>query len=276
MKIYKFSKVISLPFVIVSLFFIVQVIRDSGYEHLVWIIVPVTFLVLIYLFQPQLDYWWLKRNPIELDDKISSMISKINPGYQQLSKEDKAEFGKRLVLFAEAKEFLAKGEEDVKVPYDVRMMLSQVAIKMTWNSHNYMLEKFERVVLYKHPFPSPRFPFLHTVETHAEDGVIILSIEHVEAGLFHPDNYYNIAGHAFAEAFVKSNPAIEYPQTYEKDWNEVNQLCGYGKKEILTTLGFKQIDLLIVLINLYFSKTSQFRVVFPEYAKTFEKIFSEN
>jgi hypothetical protein len=275
MKIYKLSKVVALPFMIAVLFFFIQVVRDTDYKHLVWIIVPIAALLLIYLFQPQIDYWWLERNPVELDDKLVKMICEINPQYATLSQEEKEEFARRLTLFAEAKEFIAKGSEDVTVPYDVRMMISQVAVKMMTNSKDYLLNKFERIILYKHPFPSPEFPFLHTVETHSEDGVIIMSLEHAQAGLFFPDNYYNLVGHAFAEVFIKSYPKLDYPNVKEEDWNKVAQICDYGKEEILKTTGLKTVDIMVVLINLFHAKRNRFSAVFPEYTETFNTIFSK-
>lgn len=270
MKIYKFSKVLALPFALVVMFFVIQVLRDSDYKYLAWILVPVSILMLIYLFQPQIDYWWLKRHPIEIDEKMKLLLGSINKRFREMDEAQQNEFWQSVVLFAEAKEFIAKGVEDNEVPYDIKMILSQVAIEMFGEKATEKLDQFERVVIYKHPFPTPAHPYLHTVETHAEDGVIILALEHARAGLFHPENYYNIAGHAFAQAFIAANPGLSYPEVNESDWQTIEKAFGYGKEAILSTLGLKQVDLLVVLINFYALRNKIFRKFFQEYNHKFD------
>lgn len=244
------------------------------YEHFGWAIVPIAFLVLIYLFQPQLDYWWMSKNPIELDDKEVKLLNQHNPIYKNLNPEDRAKFNKRIVLYLNGKEFIAKGmEQDFDLPHDVKNMISQIPITMTMNKEEFLFKDLDRIIVYKHAFPTPTHKFLHTVETHIEDGMMIFALDHAEAAFFNPDQYYNVAWHAYSEAYMKTFPGEEYPDIVEQDWKTAEKVLGFSKEAILKTLGFKSIDLMPVLMTCYFVKNKKLKDIHPELHAAFDVIF---
>lgn len=244
---------------------------------MVLIIIPVAILILIYLFSPQINYWWLKRNPVQLDDSIIKMLKATNPLYNTLDEKNKEDFHNKLMLHVEGREFLGKGmeEDNRSVPYDIKHMICQVPVTMAKNRKDRPFKNFERVVLYKHPFPSPRFKFLHTAETEVEDGVIILSLEHVERALFKKDAFYNVAWYAYAEAFIKARPSESYPDIPNDIWHRIDEISPLDQKQITATLGYKSIDPLPVLISLYFNYRERFRKVLPDMSTTFDRIFNQ-
>ena len=276
MRIYKLANIIAIPFFVVLLILGYLAYLDPISNYLAWVIAPLTCLILIYLFSPQINYWWLSKNPVELDKTVKDMLLRTNPVYGKLSLEEQTEFDNRLVLYTEAKEFIGKGfEEDNKdVPYDIRNLISQVPVTMTLNRADYQWKNYERIVFYKHPFPSPRFKFLHTAETEAEDGVVILSLEHVEKALFYKDDYYDVAWHAFAEAFIKDHPKEAYPNLPADIWDSINRISPLNKEQIHATLGYKIVDALPVLINLYFNYRTTFKKELPELAAYFQSLFN--
>lgn len=277
MRIYKFANVLALPFLLILLALGFIVYQGGDSILLAWSIIPLSIVMLIYLFSPNLNYWWISRNPIELEPNIKNMLSKTNPVYPHMGEEAKRDFDNKLTLHVEAREFIGKGmEEDNRdVPIDVRHMIAQVPVSMTLGRKDRPFKNFERVVLYKHPFPSPRFKFLHTAETEVEDGVIILSFEHVERALMNKDAYYNVAWHAYAEAFVKARPKENYPDIPSDIWRQIEQISPLNEKQITATLGYKAIDALPVLINLYFNYPSRFSEVLPEINIALESIFKQ-
>ena len=204
------------------------------------------------------------------------MLHKTNPMYSSLSSQNKEEFDKRLTLFIHGKEFIGKGmEEDNKdVPFDIKHMLAQIPITMTLGRKEFLLKDFDRVVLYKHPFPTPLNKFLHTVETHAEDGVVILSLEHVEKAMFQKGHHYDVAWHGFAEAFINSYPKENYPTLPDDIWDKIEQISPQTKPQILGTLGFETIDVMPVLINLYFNYNEKFSATLPSIKRDFDSIFN--
>ena len=278
MRIYKFANVLAIPFVIILLILGFLLFRGADSILLAWAIIPLSVIILIYLFSPNINYWWLKRNPVELDPAIKKMLMTTNPIYPYFSEEEKTDFENRLSLHVEAREFFGKGmeEDNRNVPFDVKHMLSQIPVTMSYKRSDRPFKVFERIVIYKHPFPSPRFKFLHTAETEVEDGVIIISLEHVERALFHKDKYYNVAWHAYAEAFIKAQPKENYPDLPNDIWASIEKISPLNQKQITATLGYKTIDPLPVLINLYYNYPEKFREVLPNIQSALNSIFNRN
>ena len=275
MKIHKFSIILAIPFFILLVIIGYFVYLDPRGSSLLWALLPLTPLMLIYLFSPQIDYWWLERNPVELDAPIKSMLNRTNPRYQSLNNDQRQLFDNRLTLFSSGREFIGKGGEsdNIDVPYDIKMMISQIPVTMTLGRQHVGFKNWERVVLYKHPFPTPMNKFLHTMETHAEDGVVILSLEHVEAALMQKGYHYDVAWHAYAEAFIKDNPKENYPDLPTNIWESIVKISPQSREQILATLGFKAIDPMPVLINMYFNYKDKFAKELPEIKRDFDKIF---
>lgn len=275
MKIYKFSRVLAIIPGVIFGWFMYKMFTDVYFDYVQWAILPAALLILTYLFQPQIDYWWFSRNPIELDTEIKSLLQKTNPNYNQLGPEEKREFEKRLFLYVEGRDFMSKGyERDVDVVYDVKNMLAQIPVTMTINQKDFLIKAFERIVVYKHAFPSPQYQFLHTLETHLEDGVVLLSLEHLEAAFFNPKEFYNIGYHAYAEAYVKSNPNKEYPSVNEDMWSSIEQISGFTKERILATVGFNSVDMIYVLITLYFTHRAALKSELPNIFSSLTNVFS--
>ena len=99
MKIYKFSRILSILPAIVLGWFFYKMFIDPNFPYIAWAILPAATLALLYLFQPQIDYWWLDKNPIELDPEITLLLEKTNPIYNRLNEEDRAKFHKRIYLY---------------------------------------------------------------------------------------------------------------------------------------------------------------------------------
>jgi len=264
MKIYKLSNVLTIPFAALLLYFASYFFDDSKDLIAAWAIVPLSTLILIYLFQPQIDYWWLSKRPFAVDENVLKLVSKTNENYNKLNEGEKAEFEKRLILYVNGRSFLAKGmENDTEVPYDIKYMIAQIPISLSLKERDFLIKAFDRVVLYKHAFPSPGYRFLHTVETHAEDGVILFSLEHAEAAFFNPTHFYNVAWHAFAEAYIKARPKIDFPIIENEDWQKVENISGFQQEQIINTVGYKEFDLLVTVIVCYFVNRERFVELWP-------------
>ena len=278
MRIYKLSKVVASPFILLVMGIGYLAFRHPTQNYMMWLLAPAVALILIYLFSPQIDYWWLSQKPVEMDPRITKLMNEVNPEYTTMSEGVKNEFNKRLTLFVEGKEFIAKGmeKENMDVPYDVKMMISQIPVMMTRGREKFTLKHFDRIIIYKHPFPTPLNKFLHTMETHGEDGVIIISLEHVQAAMMQPGHHYDVGYHAFAEAFISAYPKEAYPQLLDDIWAKIDQISPQDRNQILGTLGFPDIDPMPVLITLYFRHRSNFETVLPKTSRELSDIFRDD
>ena len=265
MKIYKFSNILALPFAALLLYFISFLLSDTHDLRASWAVIPLISLVLIYLFQPQIDYWWLNKRPVEIDENVLKLIAKTNENYRTLSEEWKDEFHKRLLLYVNARSFSAKGmEKDSDVPYDIKFMIAQIPVFLTLKEKDFLLKGIDRIILYKHAFPSPRYRFLHTAETHNEDGVVLFSLEHAEAAFFHPDQFYNVAWHAFAESYMILRGVNYFPETDDLVWTRIEEISGLDKDKIIKTIGYESFDPLVTVITCFFCYRNRFQELWPE------------
>lgn len=265
MRIYRFSNILSIPFAAVLLYFLSLLLKDTHDIRAAYAVVPLAFLVLIYLFQPQIDYWWLGKYPVEIDDDILKLISRVNPKYRSMNSSDKSEFHRRLLLYINGREFLAKGmEKDTGVPYDIKCLIAQIPVSMSFTEKDFLIKEYDRIILYKHAFPSPVYKFLHTYETHHEDGVIIFSLEHMEAAFFNKEHFYNVAWHAFAEAYIQSRKLSEKLSFTDDAWNSFQEISGFDKDKISATIGFPDPDPLTVGLVHYFVYPDKFRTTWSE------------
>lgn len=274
MKIYSLSRILAFPFVVIlaGLAYLEFVeYKDIGW----WLLPPLMAIVVLIILNGNIDYWYLKKNPIPLDDQIKKLLRLNNPFYNKLNSQDQQKFEDRVSLYVGAREWknVGAGAELREIPDDVKAMIAAQSIQLTFYDQDFLLGDFDRIYTYKHPFPSPQFKFLHTVETNEEDGMIIYSMEHALPGISSPDRFYNVVMHGYAEAYIKQNPHKEYPQVDDSMWPQIEIISGFSKEQILATLGFQEIELLPLLLNFHFTYPDKMANTLRDVSVAFEKLF---
>jgi len=273
MKIYSPSQIILslLAFGILYLGY-QNMFNDSGNHN--YILLLVVLGLAVYFMRAELDYKYHEKNPVELDPPVINFLEKRHKYYQSLNEENQKKFRDRLSLYIEARMFKGIASEQKSVPEDLKVLISCHAIQMTMAHDDILIGDFDRIILYQHPFGTPNKQFLHIVETELEDGVIILMTPYLLNAINHPDKYYNIAFHAYAEALIKQNPQWDLSGLDKIDWNHVEEVSGFKKDKLLLALGYDQIDLMPILITLYFSHTEKFQEILPEAKKILDGYFA--
>ena len=275
MKIRSLSSILYFPLFVATI-----VILYFGYGSndglLVWILLPVILTIAIYVGQGQIDYWWLKSNPAPLDERIENWLTKHSDYYTSLNESYKLEYRNRLSNYLFAREFMVVGnKEQREAPEDIKAIIASQAINLTFGDEDYLLDDYDRIFLYTHPFPSPRFKFLHTVETEHVDKTIILSMDHAVHGIVKPMQHYNIALHAFADAYTHAHPEKDYPPVHQLGWEAPEQILRMNKDHILKTCGFDHLDLLVVHIVAYFTDEIKYKELCPLETVSFERVFNQ-
>lgn len=274
MRIYSLSKVLAFPLAVIGGIILLTTFSGYSSKYSVYIFIPVALLVALYVFHGVIDYWWLERHPIPLDDRIKSWFEKNSPYYQKLNEKERIQFENRLSLYENGREFKSVGTSEHKeVPFDIKCIVSSQAIILTSGQSDFLLGDMDRIYFYKHPFPSPTHQFLHTAETHIEDGMILLCSEYALPGISHPDQFYNIAMHAYVEAYINIYPRHQYPTVNQHGWDVIEQISGHSKTKILQTLGFESVNPLIVHIVCYFDYNEQYKSLLPLEYKALSQIF---
>jgi len=263
LRIHSLSRILSLP-IALSILTVLYVSYELEYQNaMIWILFPLVIASAVVIFQGQIDFWWNERNPVPLDPPISDWLKKYDPYYTSLDPNQRQNYDNRLVMYMQGRAFVSVGREHHDVPNDIQAIIASNAVKMLISKKDYLLGDMDRIYLYKHPFPTPRHQFLHTVETDIEDGVFIFSLEHLVPGMINPKEHYNIAMHGFAEAFQRVFPKEDFTYLDQITWDQIEEVGYHSKDKILKTIGFNQTDITTVAINHFFTHPRRFNLMIP-------------
>ncbi len=274
MRIYSISKVIAIPIAVVLVVLLYFTFTYKYSDVAILLIIPIFLLTAIYVVHPQLDYWYLQKYPLQLDSSIIEWLQKYSRFYIGLNTEDQQKFRNRLCLYIEAREFTSIGVERHSVPDDIKAIIAHVPVQMSFYKDDYLIGDYDRIFIYKHPFPSPKMKFLHTIEVDNEDQVYIFSLEHFIPPMLNLKSMYNIGFHAFAEAYVHVNQKEDWPDMMNVSWSDLEKISGFTKEQVTQILGYEPNDLLFVVINYYFNFPDQFQKIFPEIENKLSSIFT--
>jgi len=266
------ARLISLPFLILTgVFAYLTLEKDESYSF--YIIFFVILLSIIYTFSPQINWWWYSRNPPEIDEQMRNLLIKNHSFYNDLSVSDKKRFRNRMALYMMAVEFMPKGWE--RLPEDIKGVIAANAVQMTLKQVDFLLPKFEQIVVYTTPFPSPQFPKqLHASEVFEEDGVLLFSAQQIMWAFLQPQQYYNLVLHEYIKVYQISYPNKKYPRLAEKDWEQLSDISGFSKERIEGIIGLPNIELSAVSGTLYFTHPENFKRVAPDLFRKWEQVFS--
>lgn len=259
------------PFVILAIVFL-YLAWEVDPHYSIWIVPPVIIAAIIYVFAPQINWWWYQTRPLPVDPMVKTLLNKHLPFYSNLSKEEKSQFDQRVELFQMANEFMPQGFETV--PKDVQGLIAANAIWLTFGREEFIFPKFENIIVYPHKFPSPQFPkFFHASEIYEPDGVIIFSLEQFMPSFVNLKQFYPIALHEFAKVFIISNPNENYPAFSENFWTQLPPISGLDREKIEQFIGLPDMKILPVAIVHFFTYAEKFAQFFPEESQMLQKIF---
>ena len=274
MRIHSITKTLAF-FLITIAIYIFYVNYDDPFQDKGYIFIPVILLVVLYVFNGPIDHWWLEKFPVKFDKKLDAWLTQYFKPYASMNDELKTKFQNRISLYIEGRMFQSVGSEMNDVPYDIKGMIAAHGVFMTLQQEDYLIGDTDRIYLYKHPFPTPDHQYLHNVEFNMEDGVIILSLEQLTNAVLSPDKFYNIAYHAYAEAFLATAKEMLSDQMGEDSWPALERISGWSQSDILDQTGLKDVQLLPVHIVLYFTFPDRYRAILPRQYNDLHRIFPQ-
>jgi len=266
------ARLISIPFLILTAVFgYLTLEKNDIYPYI--LLALVIALALIYTFSPQINWWWYKRFPPDIDKHMRQLLIKHLPFYNNLSVTDKKKFRNRMALYMMAVDFMPKGWDNV--PSDIKGVVAANIVQMTFNQKDFLLPKFERIVVYTIPFPSPQFPkTLHASEIYAADGVLLFSAQQMMLPLLQPQQYYNLVLHEYIKVYQLSYPNKAYPKLKEEDWQILTQISKFKKEQVTGIIGLPGIDPTVVSGTLFFTHPKKYKEIAPKWYKKWEAIFA--
>lgn len=235
-------------------------------------------LVLVYLFSPQIDWEWYRRNPPQMTKAMRLMFNQKSKFYQPLSAEGKTRFRDRIGLYLMANDFMPMGQfkKDEGIPLDIRTFIAAGAMRLTFGKENFLMSKYERIIIYPGAFPSPQYPEnYHSSEIYDEDGVIMFSGNHVMESFFNPKQFYDVTIHEYSKIFMKSYSEWETPQI-DDIWENLETISGISKDALHQYINLPEIDPIPVSIHHFFHYAEKFSQVLPDIFEKYKIIFNQD
>lgn len=256
------SKYLYIPPTLGAMAFLLYAVTHDG-DYAMYAVPCVVAVAVVFMLSPQIDWWWYKRHPLDLPHMLQLFINKNSLFYQNLGVEDKFRFRNRMAMYMQAVEFMPQGMEQVSP--DVKGVVAACAVQMTFGQKDYLPGKFEHIVVYKHPFPSPQYPeHWHASEHFEEDGVIMFSTEQLMPGFLQPQRFFNIGLYEYARVFRTNNPDIAFPQVGEEHWPALEYISRFPKDKNIQYIGLPQIDLVALAVSHFFVFPENFKATLPD------------
>ena len=214
---------------------------------------------------PQIDWWWYKRHPPDLDAPVKKFLAVMFPFFNRLNESEKQIFCQRTALGLLATDFIVpSGDADKKIPEDLKALLVAHAVMMSWDKENYLMDSYEKVVVYAKLFPSPAHPtHLHAAESNAEDGVALFATERMLQALMEPDKVFNPVAYEYAKIFMRHYQVEDFALE-ENIWEIIEGIGGLDKNTIEEHLGLPEPDAAAILLSYARLFPQQFNLHEPE------------
>lgn len=257
------SRAVAAPFILAGIFLVWLTLQDQQYG--IYLAIPAVFLTSIYVLHPQIDWWWYRRHPPDLDKEARHLLQRFFPFYQNLPEEKQLIFRQRVALIQLATDFSAQAEQDP--PDDAKLAFAANQAQLTFGLTDYLIPRYEKVIFYPSAFPSPQYPeHFHLSETFTEDtsNGYLFSLQYMLAAFMQPGQYYNITMHELANALVQSYPNWTWPPAGEEIWPILEKISGFPADKIKATVNRPDLEPQAALITHFMVFPERFRAVLPE------------
>lgn len=208
--------------------------------------IPVVVLLAVCVtFKPQLDWWYYRKFPSDLEPPVVKHFAAALPDwYQRRSEAEKLAFRQNLFLVRMGLDFKPQGGEGDELPVDLAAILAVPLTRILEGTGKHTLEPFENVVVYKHAFPSPAYPKQwHNSELYAEDGVILLNLDRAVPGVLNPQAHFDIAMYEWLRAAKLVGLSHEAGATPGAEWRRMlASVSSHDERWVLDAIGLEEVD----------------------------------
>jgi hypothetical protein len=268
-----FAYYIATPFLLAVL--TILYLAWEGSEGItVWIAPFLLILSFIWVFSPQINWWWYKSNPPLLEPEVAQAIYRFTPFAKRLSKEELQLFFARVALTRLATDWTAKDLPEEVVPPDMQTAVAVQSVICTWNKEQFLIKDFEKVVLMPGPFLSPEHPSFHSAERYLPENVILLNAAAVMNAFLQPTNQFNLALYIYSKITLESAPNITLPPSLNTAFlSKMEAISGWNEDYLKTVLGQDDVDRGAVLLCHYFTFYEAFKQNMPEWTALMDQLF---
>ena len=285
-------QVVATPFGILGIVLLYFTIKADGEGATTMpLVITTVILAAIYVLNPQINWWWWQRSPPPLDDKATRMLTDYCGFYRQLAPDMKQRFRDRVALYILGNDFMRPvhpsamdaDEMRVQVPEDLKVATAAAAVQVTFGKPKFDTNKFEHIVLYPHPFPSPQFEVMHTCEIYEPDGVVMFDANTLMAGFNQPRQIFSIGLYEMARIFKivtsregETGTSVSIPIFDAETLATLEKVSGMTRGQISAVVGLDNLDDFAVASCHFFSLPERFEVALPDLYQLLVNIYQQN
>lgn len=211
---------------------------------------------------PQIDWYWFEKNPPKLDPMEKKLLVKKVKIFQNLSIEEKKRLESRVALFNFSKSYQEMAMPNV--PEDLKIMTAITACQLTLGFEEYLLESYEKVIVYPHPFPSPQYPEnFHICESFEEDGVMLFEVKNFLHGFIKPNQYFNIALYEISRVVNRELKLSALSSLSTLSIDNLMALSGTNEEDLKKYIGLPELDAKAIAMVQFMENPARMHKVYP-------------
>lgn len=216
----------------------------------------------------------LKLTAEQLIYQFSADIIKVFPVFNHIPYKFKLNFSKRVLNFLNQYEFVIKENAQLTNAHKVAVAASYV--KLTLGYKSYLINTFDKIIVYPTAQYFPHLDQTHTGHFNPKMNAVMLALDEFEHDIYYSNDGKDVALHEFTHALC-----FEMLQTYAKhpdadrfkkgfrlinEWIEVpHNLAKITETCFIRPYAFTNpLELVSVLIELFFEKETVFKQQFPD------------
>lgn len=246
----QFSKLLSIPILIFICILGYFILKNDWVYLSIYIGIAVVSLAIIFVFSPQIDYWWWTRFTPKLSTPVQKIFSEFKPEYLSLTSDRKRLFDQRIFLYTRGQDYEFK---DIDVsPQDIKAIIAYYPVMLSLNHQDFLLAPYDKIVLFRKKFLSPELKQEHASESNLEEKVIIFSLDYLVAAFRDPTSYFDIALYEFFRIFEKLYPSLSMIDIKPSHIDEMKFNKMWHPELVKSGLGYDKVDLVaMTVVNLY-------------------------
>jgi Mlc titration factor MtfA (ptsG expression regulator) len=152
-----------------------------------------------------------------LPSNYEGFLNRNDKFYRELPRSLQRSFGSRLMKFMDDKEF--KTREGLRLTWEMALVISAAAIKITFGLRDYRLSNFHTIIIYPGEFFSKASRQQVKGETNAS-GVIVFSWNDLQFGNSLPNDSINLGYHEFAHALFLNHLFSPFDDEFKDQYRE--------------------------------------------------------
>jgi hypothetical protein len=236
----------------------------------------VILMAATFVMAPQIDWWWYKKHPQDIDLDVMQSFEKHLDFYKNLDEKDRLRFRQRVGLYLMSVEFMVPSKDEEKqIPEHYKYWVSAFAVMTTWGKEIFTFEKYEKIVGYMQPFPSPLYTqYFHSCETFDDenDGVLLFAFEPMMNAVLNPLACFNPILYEYCKLFTTTywSKKSDFDESH---WSVLEKISSFSEAKIKETIGLPNVDVRAVAMSFYLTFPQQFNRFLPEEAETMKEIF---